>query len=139
MFFGKQKFDVKQLKLNKFIFDVKQLKINKFTFDVKQLKMNRFIKSISDLIISTSNATLEVPLLCPCSDYCGIFAFACVRFIVTRKKTKFNAKLIILKIRAYFLQCLAENDKLTKLSQWEYPIRRCLPKIVTVMLFCSFV
>ena len=56
MFFRKQKFDVKQLKLNKFIFDVKQLKINKFTFDVKQLKMNRFIKSISDLIISTSNA-----------------------------------------------------------------------------------
>ena len=26
MFFGKQKFDIKQLKLNKFIFDVKQLK-----------------------------------------------------------------------------------------------------------------
>ena len=66
MFFGKQKFDVKQLKLNKFIFDVKQLKINKFIFDVKQLKMNRFIKSISDLIISTSNATLEVPSLRPC-------------------------------------------------------------------------
>ena len=65
MFFGKQKFDVKQLKLNKFIFDVKQLKINKFTFDVKQLKMNRFIKSISDLIISTSNATLEVRSLRP--------------------------------------------------------------------------
>ena len=63
MFFGKQKLDVKQLKLNKFIFDVKQLKINKFIFDVKQLKMNRFIKSISDFIISTSNAKLEVPLL----------------------------------------------------------------------------
>ena len=63
MFFGKQKFDVKQLKLIKIIFDVKQLKINKFTFDVKQLKMNRFIKSISDLIISTSNATLEVSSL----------------------------------------------------------------------------
>ena len=61
MFFGKQKFDIKQLKLNKFIFDVKQLKINKFVFDVKQLKMNRFVKSISDLIISTPNATLEVP------------------------------------------------------------------------------
>ena len=54
MFFGKQKFDVKQLKLNKFI------------FDVKQLKMNRFIKSISDLIISTSNATLGAPLLRTC-------------------------------------------------------------------------
>ena len=53
MLFGKQKFDVKQLKLNKFI------------FDVKQLKMNRFIKSISDLIISTSNAKLEVPSLHP--------------------------------------------------------------------------
>ena len=68
MFFGKQKFDVKQLKLNKFIFDVKQLKINKFIFDVKQLKMNRFIKSISDLTISTSNATLEAPSLRPCDD-----------------------------------------------------------------------
>ena len=65
MFFGKQKFNVKQLKLNKFIFDVKQLKINKFTFDVKQLKMNIFIKSILDLIVSTSNATLEVPSLRP--------------------------------------------------------------------------
>ena len=65
MFFGKQKFDVKQLKLNKFIFDVKQLKINKFIFDVKQFKMNRFIKSISDLLISTSNATLEVPSFSP--------------------------------------------------------------------------
>ena len=65
MFFGKQKFDVKQLKLNKFMFDIKQLKINKFTFDVKQLTMNRFIKSISDLIISTSNVTLEVPSLRP--------------------------------------------------------------------------
>ena len=52
MFFGKQKFDVKQLKLNKFI------------FDVKQLKMNTFVKYIWDLIISTSNAILEVPSLC---------------------------------------------------------------------------
>ena len=65
MFFRKQKFNKKQLKLNKFIFDVKQLKISEFTFDVKQLKMDRFIKSISDLIISTSNITLEVPLLHP--------------------------------------------------------------------------
>ena len=66
MFFRKQKFDVKQLKLNKFLYDVIQLKINKFIFDFKQLKMNRFIKSISDLIVSTANATLEVPSLRPC-------------------------------------------------------------------------
>ena len=46
--FGKQKFNVKQLKLNKFIFDVKQLKVNKFIFDVKQLNMKSFVKSISD-------------------------------------------------------------------------------------------
>ena len=65
MFFGKQKFDVKQLKLNKFIFDVKQFRINKFTFEVKQLKMNRFIKSLSDLIISTSNARLRHPRCAP--------------------------------------------------------------------------
>ena len=65
MFLGKQKFDVKQLKLNKFLFDNKQLKINKFIFEVKHLKMNRFIKFISDLIISTSNATLELLSLRP--------------------------------------------------------------------------
>ena len=51
MIFGKQKFDVKQLNMNKFISDVKQLKINKF------------IKSSWQLIISNSNATLEVPSL----------------------------------------------------------------------------
>ena len=48
MFFGKQKFDVKQLRMNKFI------------FNAKQLKMNKFINSMRQLIISTSNATLEV-------------------------------------------------------------------------------
>ena len=53
MFLRKQKFDVKQLKMNKFI------------FDFKQLKMNKFIKSSSQFIISTSNATLEVSSLCP--------------------------------------------------------------------------
>ena len=67
MFFGKQKFDVKQLKLNKFIFDVKQLKMNKFTSGVKQLKMNKFIKSILQLIISTLYTTFEAPSLHPCS------------------------------------------------------------------------
>ena len=61
MFFGKQKFDVKQLKLNKFIFDVKQLKINKFIFDVKQLKMNRFTKSILDLIMLPRMLHLRYP------------------------------------------------------------------------------
>ena len=52
-FFRKQKFDVKQLKINKFI------------FNVKQLKMRKFIKSIWPLINSASNATLEVPSLHP--------------------------------------------------------------------------
>ena len=37
--------------------------MNKFIFDVKQLKMNQFINSMRQLIISTSNATLEVPSL----------------------------------------------------------------------------
>ena len=40
--------------------------MSKFICDVKQLKMNKFIKSIWHLIISTSNATLDVPLLLPC-------------------------------------------------------------------------
>ena len=35
MFFGKQKSDVKQLKMNKFIFNVQQLKMNKFTFGAR--------------------------------------------------------------------------------------------------------
>ena len=35
MFFGKQKFEVKQLKMNKFMFNVKQLKMNKFMFDAR--------------------------------------------------------------------------------------------------------
>ena len=35
-------------------------------FNVKQLKMNKFIKYIWSLIISTLNATLEVPSLRPC-------------------------------------------------------------------------
>ena len=54
MFFGKQKFDVKQLKMNKFMFNVKQLKMNKFMFDARYLKLNKFIKSFSQFIISTS-------------------------------------------------------------------------------------
>ena len=37
--------------------------MNKFTFDLKQVKMNRLMKSILQLIISTSSATLEVPSL----------------------------------------------------------------------------
>ena len=52
MIFGKQKFGVKQLKMNKFIPDVKLLKMNKFISDDKQLKMNKFTKSIWQLIIS---------------------------------------------------------------------------------------
>ena len=53
MSFGKQKFEVKQLKMNKFI------------SDVKQLRMNKFIKSIWQLIIKTSNAALQIPSLRP--------------------------------------------------------------------------
>ena len=34
-------------------------------FNVKQLKMNEFMKYIWQLIISTSNATLEIPSLSP--------------------------------------------------------------------------
>ena len=39
------------------------LKTNNFMLNVKQLKMNEFIKYIWQLIISTSNATLEIPSL----------------------------------------------------------------------------
>ena len=43
-----------------------KLKMNKFMFNVKQLKMNKFIRYIWQLIICTSNATLEVPSLRSC-------------------------------------------------------------------------
>ena len=39
--------------------------MNNFMFNVKQLKMNQFIKYIWQLIIITSNATLEVPRYAP--------------------------------------------------------------------------
>ena len=45
------------------------LKMNNFTFNVKQLNMNKFIKYIWQLIINTSNGTLEVPLLRPCINH----------------------------------------------------------------------
>ena len=44
--------------------------MNNFMFNVKQLKMNKFIKHIWQFIISTSNVTLEVPSLRPW----GLFA-----------------------------------------------------------------
>ena len=41
--------------------------MSKLMLNVKQLKMNKSIKCIWQLIISTSNATLEVPSLRPCA------------------------------------------------------------------------
>ena len=41
-------------------------KMNNYIFNVKQMKMNKLIKYIFQLIISASNATLEVLLLRPC-------------------------------------------------------------------------
>ena len=41
--------------------------------------MNKFAKHIWQLIISTSNATLEVPLLRPCLDTClDMYVFICM-------------------------------------------------------------
>ena len=56
MIFGKQKFDFKRLDMNSIM------------CNVKQLKMNKLIKYIWQLIISSSNATHEVPSLRPCFD-----------------------------------------------------------------------
>ena len=61
MFYEKQNLDIKLSKMNKFIFDVKQLKINKL------------IQSIWQLTISTSDVTLEVPLLRLSSIFCYFF------------------------------------------------------------------
>ena len=65
MIFGKQKFVVKQLKMNKFLSDVKQLKKNKFMSDVKQLKINKFIKSIWQFISEPRMLHLKYPLYDP--------------------------------------------------------------------------
>ena len=46
--------------------------------------MNRFIKSISELIISTSNATLEVPSLRPCLGFL-VLNLTPAHFLVERK------------------------------------------------------
>ena len=43
--------------------------MDNFMFNVKQLKMNEFKKYIWQLIISTSNATLEVLSLRPCPPW----------------------------------------------------------------------
>ena len=69
MIFGEQKLDIKQLKKTKFIFDIKQLK-----------KMNKFIKSICQLIISATNAALEVPSLGPWM--CASLLNLCFYFII---------------------------------------------------------
>lgn len=41
----------------------------KFIFDIKKLKINEFLKCTWQLIICTSNATLEIPSLCPWLTY----------------------------------------------------------------------
>ena len=53
--------------------------VGEVTFNVKQLKMSKVIKSIWQLVISTSNPTLQVPLLCPCM---------CIYIIIKNKKTQ---------------------------------------------------
>ena len=51
----------------------KKLKMNKIMFNVKQLKMSKFIKYIWQLIISNSNVTLEVPSLGVLASYIVIY------------------------------------------------------------------
>ena len=46
MLIGKQKFDVKQFKMNNFISGVKHLKMKKIVSDVKQLKMKKYMSAI---------------------------------------------------------------------------------------------
>ena len=40
--------------------------LGKLKFDIKQLKVKKFIKYVWQLVISNSSATLEVPSLRPC-------------------------------------------------------------------------
>ena len=100
MFFGKQKFDVKQLKMNKFI------------FNAKELEMIRFIKSNRQLTISFSNATLEVSLLGPYSGSLSrIFKSKDNRYIAIKRQNSqeeaFNHfKDICLFDKEHFLQIL---------------------------------
>ena len=100
MIFGKLKFDVKQLKMNKFIFNV-----------VKQLKMKKLIKSIRQFIISTSNATLEVPLLCPCHDQLRNILYTQISSIGVIWKWKYLLQLNIL-FNVIFGQSISSSKKL---------------------------
>ena len=59
MILWKQKFDAKEAEVIE----------AKLMFNVKQLKMNKFIKYIWQLIISTSNATLKLPSLRPYTNF----------------------------------------------------------------------
>ena len=54
--------------------------MNKFIFDVKQLKIDKFIQSIWQLIISTLDVTIEVPSLRPCFIIC-YFSFVFFSFV----------------------------------------------------------
>ena len=63
----KQSFSVKDMILRNKNLTSNNLKMNNFMFNFKQLKMNKFIKYIWLLIISTLNATLQVPSLHPCN------------------------------------------------------------------------
>ena len=59
MYFAKQKFDVKQLKINKFMFHIKQLKMNKFiTTEFQKIKQ----KTVGCANIhAQTNADLHTP------------------------------------------------------------------------------
>ena len=78
------------------------------------MRSNRYFLSSTAPRKKTSIEVLPVQQQ-PHSADCSIFAFACVHFIVTGKKTTANAKFSTLKIRVQFLHCLVENNILTKL------------------------
>ena len=60
-------------------------------FNVKELKISKFIKSIWQLITSTSNATLEVPLPRPC--YCWyIYVLVAESLFLLKSKKDKNTK-----------------------------------------------
>ena len=59
--------------------------------------MNKFTEHIWQLIISTSNATLEVPLLRPCLDTCldmCVFICMCILFWVAQTPALQQSSLI---------------------------------------------
>ena len=76
--------------------------MNNFMFNIKQLKMKKFIKYIWQLIISTSNAALEIPSLRPCPVTAFYYLIASRRVTYLAPQQLFNLTWFFFWTKYYF-------------------------------------